>query len=70
MTKARARERAKAKAATKSRKPDGEAGPAGQAGPKTGAGTFDSGAASIKKPAGSGGGRSFAEMRRGAARSR
>jgi hypothetical protein len=74
MTKARARERAKAKAGGKAKQHHegnaaGAGGDAGPSGPKAGAGHFDAGAGSIKKP-GAAAGRSFAEMRRGATRSR
>ena len=65
MTKARARERAKAKAGQKAKKHTEGAAQSGPANER-----FDSGAGSIKKPGNAAGGRSFAEMRRGASRSR
>jgi len=67
MTKERARQRAKAKAAQKTKKRDAKTDGAAD---KIRPGQFDPGAGSIKSPATNAGNRSFAGVRRGAARSR
>ena len=67
MTKAKARQRAKAKAAQKGKKRESSAEPAGQ---QTRPGKFDPGASSIKGPRVNANVKNFAEVRRGAARSR
>ncbi len=67
MTKAKARKRAKARAGQKAKKREAQAGQPGQ---QTKPGHFDPGSGSIKGPKVNASSKSFAEMRRGAARSR